>query len=113
MLLVTFFPPAHTRNWARQHKLPYRLASDESRQAYLSYGLREGTTTEIIGPQNWVAGARAVIRTRTVPTYTKHVNQLGGYFIVSSTGDLLYAYASQASADYPPVGELLRVLGGK
>ncbi len=110
MLLITFFPPDRTRNWARNHKLPYPLASDETRQAYFAYGLREASPGEMVGPQNWLPNLVSVLRTRSLPTYTQHVAQLGGYFIVDNTGKLLYAYPSQYPADYPKQGALLSEL---
>ncbi len=112
VLLVTFFPPDHTRNWARRYDLPYLLASDESRQVYFDYGLRDAGTMELLGPRNWLPGLRATVRTRLIPHPTRHVAQLGGYFIVDGTGKLLYAYRSQNSSDHPDPAELVRVLTG-
>lgn len=110
VLLVTFFPPTHARNWARRYELPYLLASDESRQVYFDYGLRDASTAELFGPQNWLPGLRATIRLRATPHHTKHVAQLGGYFIVDDTGNLLYAHRSEDPSDHPDPSELVRIL---
>lgn len=113
VLLVTFHPPDRTRNWARNHKLPFPVASDESRQVYADYGLREASAFELMGPQNWLPGIASTLRMRTPPSATMHVNQLGGYFIVDDTAKLLYAYRSQNPSDYPDPDELVRVLTRK
>lgn len=110
VLLVTFFPPSRARNWARRYKLTYLLASDESRQVYFDYGLRDASTAELFGPQNWLPGLRATIRLRTTPHHTEHVAQLGGYFIVDDTGKLLYSHRSENASDHPDPSELVRIL---
>jgi hypothetical protein len=110
VLLVTFFPPSRARNWARRYELPYLLASDESRQVYFDYVLREASTMELLGPPNWLPGLRATMRLRTTPQHTKHVAQLGGYFIVDDTGKLLYAHRSENPSDHPSPKELVRIL---
>ena len=110
VLLVTFFPPDRARNWARRYELPYLLASDESRQVYFDYGLRDASTMELLGPQNWLPGLRATIRLRATPHHTKHVAQLGGYFIVDDEGNLLYAHRSKNASDHPDPWELVRIL---
>ena len=110
VLLVTFFPPSRARNWARRYGLPYLLASDESRQVYFDYGLRDATTMALLGPPNWLPGLKATIRLRMAPHHTKHVAQLGGYFIVDDTGKLLYSHRSENPSDHPNYNELVRVL---
>jgi alkyl hydroperoxide reductase subunit AhpC len=110
VLLVTFFPPSRALTWARRHKLPFPLASDESRQVYFDYGLGDATTMELLGPQNWLPGLKATLRTREAPSHTRHVAQLGGYFIVDDTGKLLYAHRSSNPSDHPDPRTLVRVL---
>ena len=112
VLLVTFFPANRAVAWARRHELPFRLASDESRQVYFDYGLREASTMELLGPQNWLPGLRATLRMRETPSHTKHVAQLGGYFIVDYTGKLVYAYRSDNPSDHPDPEVLMRMLEG-
>jgi peroxiredoxin len=112
VLLVTFFPPNRALAWARRHKLPFPLASDESRQIYFDYGLRDANTLELLGPQNWLPGLRATLRMREAPSHTRHVAQLGGYFIVDDSGKLLYAHRSTTPSDHPDPGVLVRVLTG-
>jgi peroxiredoxin len=111
VLLVSFFPPQHTRNWARRHGLPFLIGSDETRDVYLRYGLDNAKAADLIGPHVWLAGLKAFASTREMPGYSRYGAQRGGYFVVDDGGTLRYSYPSRGPADHPPVGDLLKALG--
>lgn len=111
MLLITFFPPDRMKNWARGHKLSYRLASDESLNAYHRYGLDNVKPLDLVGPQSLVASAKALFGSRQLPYHTMNALQSGGYFVVDAEGILLYAHPSKNPGDHPDPQELLEALG--
>lgn len=110
-VLITFFPPDRTANWARGHKLPFKLASDVSRETYGRYGLGDLKLMDVVGPQSAIAGLKATFSLRQLPYQTINPLQQGGYFVVDREGTLLYAYPSKNPGDHPDPQELLRALG--
>jgi hypothetical protein len=111
VLLVSFYPPDRTRNWARRYGIEFRTGSDETRETYFHYGLGDTKMSDLLGPQSWLAGLKAFVGTRTIPSYAQHYKQTGGYFVVDAEGTIHYAHPSKGPADHPPIDELLAILG--
>jgi peroxiredoxin len=111
ILLVSFYPPDRTATWARRFDLPFRLASDTSRDVYRRYGLG---TIKGVDAHTFAAvmeGLKGFIKIGgRMPEYLHHTNQLGGYFVVDPEGTILYAHACVSATDNPPVEELLSAL---
>jgi hypothetical protein len=111
VLLVSFYPPDRTRNWARRYGIEFPTGSDETRETYFHYGLGDTKMSDLLGPQSWLAGLRAFVGTRTIPSYAQHYKQTGGYFVVDAEGAIHYTHPSKGPADHPPIEELLTALG--
>jgi peroxiredoxin len=110
VLLISFYPADRTKNWANKFELPFRLASDVSRESYFEWGLGDTKPENNPGFSAVVEGLTSFVKLRKVPEHLQHVLQLGGYFVLDDTGKVLYSYAPKSAVDNPPLDELLAAL---
>jgi hypothetical protein len=113
VLLISFYPPDRTRNWARRFELPFKLAIDTTRAVYRRYGLGniqglDSTTVAAV-----MEGIKGFMKLGKVPEHLMHTPQLGGYFVVNPAGKVLYAHGCGSAIDNPPLEELLAAVMGK
>jgi alkyl hydroperoxide reductase subunit AhpC len=110
VLLVSFYPPDRTENWARRFDLPFKVASDPSRDVYRRYGLGTAQGLDAHTFASVMEGIKGFIKIGRIPEHIQHWDQLGGYFVVNSKGEVLYAHVCQSAIDNPPVEELLAAM---
>ena len=110
ILQISFYPPDRTRNWARRFELPWLLAVDETRQTYWRYGLGAIQSSDTPVAASVMVGIKSLIKLGKVPEHLMHTSQLGGYFVVDSTGKIVYAHSNKNAMDNPPLGDILSAL---
>lgn len=110
VLLVSFYPPDRTANWARRFDLPFEVASDTTREAYRRYGLRTSKGVDAHTFASVMEGIKGFMRVGRIPEHIRHWDQLGGYFVVDNRGTILYAHVCESAIDNPPLRELLSAL---
>lgn len=108
--LITMGKPPEAAAFCRAQRLPYTCLSDPARRSYRAFGLRRGTTADVMGPAPMLAGLRAASKGHFVGRPVDDVYQLGGIFLVNTDGRLGYARYSRHAGDQPAAGELRRAV---
>ena len=101
--------PEHARDFQQQHGLDVPLYVDPDLQAYAAAGLRRDlrSTLNISTVANAVRALRGGHRQSSTQGDPW---QQGGAFVITSDGDVLYRYVSQAAGDHPDPREIIAAL---
>jgi hypothetical protein len=99
-----------TAEFSTQQRSPFPVLADPAKVTYKAFGLEKGRWREVIGPQVWVPGARAVLRGRLIGKPKQNPLQLGGVAIVQKGGEIVFMHRSADSSDNPPLDKLLEIL---
>jgi peroxiredoxin len=109
VVTITFGPASRTEAWLRETQSPFVLLLDKRRTAYEAYSVRRSLASLSIAT---VRRSRELIKEGQPVTYMQgDPLQLGGTFIIDHSGIVRFAHRSSTPVDYPPVAELLDVLG--
>jgi len=110
VLVVSFSSRTEaSRAWLEETCSSFTMLLDPERKVYRAYGLKR-SWLRIWNP---IAGwdyIRLLLSGQRVRGIEADPYQLGGDFIVDSTGVLRLAYRSRVATDYPPVADLLALL---
>jgi hypothetical protein len=107
--LVTMGKPDEAASFCRRERLPFRCLSDPARAAYRAFGLRRGSTNEVMGLLPASAYLRAASKGHFAGLPVGDVYQLGGVFVIGTDGAVQYARYPRHAGDHPPPGEVARV----
>ena len=108
---VTFSTPVAGSQWVHDTHCRYSLISDEERKLYTKFGLpqtvREVWSLEMVK----MYAAKKAQKVKLVPMYEDDdPYQLGGDFIIDSTGTVVMAHPSTNPVDRPSVEKILKTL---
>ncbi|HLZ69320.1 MAG TPA: peroxiredoxin-like family protein [Dehalococcoidia bacterium] len=108
--LITMGKPAQAAEFCREQRLSYTCLSDPARNSYRAFGLRRGSTADVMGPGPMLAGLRAASKGHFVGRPVDDVYQLGGSFLVDTAGRIAYAHYPRHAGDQPAAGDLKRAV---
>jgi peroxiredoxin len=108
--VVTMGKPVEAAEFCRRQRLPFRCLSDPARALYRAYGLRRGSTSEILGPETVLAGFRAAAKGYFPSAPVQDVYQLGGVFLIGTDGSVRHAHYPRHAGDNPPSGTIKRAV---
>ena len=100
--------PSRTREFRSSLMLPYSLLCDPRRVAYEAYGLIKMSLLREARPNSVVRLMDAVRRHGGAREPEQPMRQLGGVFVVDTTGIVRYAFRSHRASEHPDNEELLR-----
>lgn len=111
VLLISFSSAVKMRLWLEETQAPFTVILDQRREAYKAYGLRRSYV------HSWNARTfRAYVQLHKAGRKWRGIQddsaQLGGDFIVDTTGRVRFAHTSKDPVDRPDVAELLEILRG-
>ncbi|UUO06539.1 AhpC/TSA family protein [Blastopirellula sp. J2-11] len=90
-------------------QLPFDVLVDPHRAAYQAYRVPRGSMSQVAGPQVWLPGLNAVIRSGFGKP-TGDLLQLQGTFVVDAAGILRLAHVPRNSADHPQLADIVAAL---
>lgn len=110
--LITFTNPENLTAYTLDHGLPFPVLVDPTRSAYQAFGLGRGTVARVYG---WRAARRYmhIFATNGISGLarpTEDTLQLGGDFIISPDGTLVYGFWGDGPDDRPSVDDLINAL---
>ena len=108
VIVVTFGAAPLARAWLEQTSAPFAVWLDPDRAAYRAYEL-DRSLVRSWGPKTIWTYTKLMLRGRRWRGIQGDSGQLGGDFVVDSSGHLRLAYRSRDPSDRPSVGELLEV----
>ena len=114
VVLVTFSAPEMAAHYQADHNLPFAVLRDPDRAAYRAFGLGRGPVRRVYG---WRALQRYVqiFRRDGLGGWRRPVEdtlQLGGDFVVSPDGTLIWGHWGEGPDDRPDVDELITAVKG-
>ena len=110
IVVISFVAPVRLRQHLSSGRWSIRMLADPDRKAYQAFGLQRATWSQLLRPRAMVVYLKLMLRGRMPRRPQEDIHQLGGDFILDSTGRIAYEYRSQDPADRPDPAELLRVI---
>ncbi len=116
VLGVGFDTLERTRAYVARQELPFPFALDPERAVYEAYGLSRGSLAQVysaaaLGKAAGIALGRPGAVAGFAAGMAHDNRQLGGDFVISPDGALLYAHAALDASDALEARTLLRLLG--
>lgn len=107
-MLVTFTSASDLEQYVKKNKLPFTVLRDPDRRGYRAFGLGRGSVGRVWG---WRAGLRYLQLigrggARNLERPTEDTLQLGGDFVISPDGTLVYGFWGEGPDDRPSVDQL-------
>ena len=109
VVVISFGSNFGAQAWLNETEARFALLLDPSRAAYSAYGL-EYSLARSWSPRVWLEYARLMISGRKWRGIQGDSGQLGGDFIVDSSGVVRFAYRSDDPTDRPSISQLLAAL---
>jgi hypothetical protein len=107
--VISFGTPALAHNWIQETQSSFKFLIDREQKAYQAYGL-ESSLVRSWSPKVWFAYARLLLQGWKWRGIQGDSRQLGGDFIVDSSGILRMAYRSHDPTDRSKPGEIIQIL---
>lgn len=101
--------PEHAADFRREQHLDFPLLVDPEMRAYQAAGLKRGIT-DAVNLRMLRHGVRALRKGFRQTRLQGDPWQLGGVFVITPSGQLLYTQVSREAGDHPEPGEILDVL---
>jgi peroxiredoxin len=99
--------PAEATRFRDEMHLPFPVFSDDSRSAFATYGLQDGSLEQVFGLTPGRPFLRAMLRGHLPGRTVGSVRQLPGTFVIDRDGIVRMAHPGANAADVPDVSQLL------
>ncbi len=105
-VIITFGTQSLARAWLKETEAPFEIWLDPERAAYRAFGL-ERSLVRSWGPAAVWAYVKLMARGRSWRGIQGDSSQLGGDFVVDTSGMIRFAHPSRDPADRPSIATLL------
>lgn len=102
--------PKHAQRYCGSLAPSIACYANKTKEAYKAFGLDRGSLLQLMGPQVFAAGARAMARGHTQGETTGDALMLGGVFVIDQEGIIRYAHYDAHAGDHPNFAEVLRAV---
>jgi len=106
---VLMAEPAQAAEFAKAFALPFPLLCDRDQAAYRAYHVPRGSAWQVLGPQMWAAGLRALLR-GGIGVPRGDVYQLSSTFVIDRDGHIQRTFVPAHSGDHPDWTRVLAAL---
>lgn len=106
LILVGKSEPQKTREYIEEFKVEYPVICDPEGVLYQAFGLERAALSQVFGPKVIARGAQAWQQGFRPRKPASDPMQLGGTFVLSSTGELLYENRSRDASEYTPLSTI-------
>jgi peroxiredoxin len=113
VILIGLGTPERAGWFCEDKHITFACLADPEREAYGAYGLRQATVTEVLRAENALKYLLLNLNPETRQRTQKpgeDVLQLGGTFVVDTSGVVRYAHRNRHTGDNPPNDEVLAVI---
>lgn len=108
--VIALTDAATTASFMTRHPLPFTVLPDPARTCYRAFGLTEGSTSEIGGATVLVKQLKQALRGNLPYVLPRApIYQLGGSFIVDTSGVVRLAHVARPIYNYPSLATYLSV----
>lgn len=109
IIAVGLGEPKHARRYCGKLAPGITCLTDKTTGSHQKYGLRQGTSGEMISLDLMKASVRALSSGHIQGQATGDPKMLPGTFIVDCEGRVGYAHYSKHAGDTPPIADLARI----
>jgi peroxiredoxin len=116
VVLVSSGTTAQAEVFRRDYRVPFTVICDPERVLFKKYSLREMTLRDYLSPRMWVKSIQVMAQGYGHKSGEGSEAQLGGVFIIETSGKVAYAHIAADAADHPSPHEILQAaatLGGR
>jgi peroxiredoxin len=116
VVLVSSGTAAQAEVFKRDYRVPFTVICDPERLLFKKYSLREMTLRDYLSPRMWVKSIQVMAQGYGHKSGEGSEAQLGGVFIIDTSGKVAYAHIAVDAADHPSPQEILQAaatLGGR
>lgn len=106
-MVVSFESPERAALFADRESVPFPLLLDPSRRAYAAFGLTRAGSKKLWSWSSLVAYLRGIRSGRALRMPRADIAQLGGDFVLNSTGRIVFAHRSTEPADRPSASAIV------
>ena len=110
IVVVTFVQPGRLAQYLQVRPWPFRVLADPERAAYRAFGLESASWLRILRPQVILKYLALILRGWLPRPAHEDVHQLGGDFVLDTSGRIIYSYRSHDPTDRPSVDELIQAV---
>lgn len=102
--------PKHAQRYCGSLAPSIACYANKTKEAYRAFGLDRGGLLQLMGPQVFAAGARAMARGHVQGETTGDALMLGGVFVIDQEGIIRYAHYDAHAGDHPDFADVLRAV---
>lgn len=108
--VISFVQPSRLQAYLRLRPWPFRVLADPGRSAYRAFGLESAPWSRLFRPRVILRYLGLILRGWLPRLAHEDVHQLGGDFVIDTSGGIIYSYRSSDPTDRPSVDELLEAV---
>ncbi|MCG6881411.1 MAG: AhpC/TSA family protein [Deltaproteobacteria bacterium] len=110
IMLVGMGPPKESEAFLEKFEFPFPMICDPDRKLYGAFGLKRMGTLGFLSPSLALKSLSALAGGNMVGIPEGDVKQLGGVFIIDTTGHVRFRHLSADPSDFPSAEDVLAVL---
>jgi len=110
VVLIGLGEPHYAAGFCAERDVPHDCVVQPDRSAHKAFGLRRGTTGELLGPANWAPWLKNQVTGKHQGAFGQgDPAQLPGTFVVDTGGIVRFAHRGKRSSDVAKVEDVLAV----
>ena len=112
IVLVGLGTPEKAKEFRDRLDLPFVILSDPDKHAYEEYGLtfRLNFARELARPVETATNFFRDVSRHGVGATDQDIGQLGGIFVIDTSGTVRYAFRQLRASDHPPSADLIAAI---
>ena len=108
--LVGMGTPAHAQAFKKETGVDFGVLLSPDKAAYEAMDLKRGSNAEVFSPKGLVKSLRRA-RHQPMRPPEQDWHQMGGTFVITPGGDIVFAHRGEHPGDEPEVGAIAAALG--
>ena len=108
VVLVSSGTPAQAEAFRRDYRVPFTIICDPDRVLFKKYALREMTLRHYLSPRMHVKTIQVLAQGYGHKSGEGSEAQLGGVFIIATSGKVAYAHIAADAADHPSPQDIVQ-----
>jgi len=112
VVLVGMANPRETEAFCQRFQIPFPILCDPDLKLYHAYGLKKAGVLSLFSPFTALKGLSAMSQGHLMGIPEGDIKQLGGVFVIDTTGHIRQAYDTLDLTAFPDVKDILAGISG-